>query len=79
MRIFDADTDKTLKDVTLYLKYEEAKELYDSIGSLLEKKSFDEHEHINDATYEREITVLLYDEQHVESLNERSKKIIHPE
>jgi len=76
MRIFDTNADTTLNDIVLYLKLEEAKELYDSIGILLKKGDFNDHAHIDDASYEHEVTVVLYDEQKTESLSERSKKIV---
>jgi len=76
MRILDITADTAIKNIVLYLKPEEAKDLYASLGALLNRNDFNNHEHIDDATYEHEITVVLYDEQNIESLNERSKKII---
>ena len=75
MRILNTNSDTAIKNIILYLKVDEAKELYDSIGMLLEKNDFNSHEHIDDTFFEHEITVVLYNEQHMESLNERSKKI----
>jgi len=76
MRILDTINDSALKNVILYMKINEAKELYDSIGQLLDKIDFNNHAHINDELYEHEITVVLYDEKHTDSLSERSKEII---
>ena len=76
MRIYDLGTDRAIKNVTLYLKPEEAKELRDSIGSLLEHNNFSLHHHIADVSFEHEITVLLYDESNTGTLRERSKQII---
>jgi len=76
MRILNADNDSAIKDIILYLRTEEAKQLYHSIGILLQRNDLAEHIHINDADYTHEITVLLYDENQVKSLDERSKKII---
>ena len=76
MRILDTNADAAVKNIILYLKAEEAKELYDSIGILLKENDFNHHAHIDDASFEHEITLVLYDEQHMGSLNERSKKII---
>ena len=76
MRILDTNTDIALKNIILYLRAEEAKDLHDSIGVMLENKDYHYHDHVNDATFEHEVTVVLYDEQQMESLNERSKEII---
>ena len=76
MRILNSDFDTAIKNVILYLKPEEAKELYDSLGVLLKNNNFSEHIHINDVDFEHEVTMLLYDEKQMDSLNERSKKII---
>jgi len=76
MRILDNNTDNAVRDITLYLKFEEAEQLYDSVGMLLKEKDFSIHVHINDASYNHEITIVLYDEGQMECLNERSKKII---
>ena len=76
MRIFDVDNDQALSNVVLYLKNEEAKELLDSLTSLIGDGDFSAHSHITDLEFEHELTVVLYDEQKMDSLNERSKKII---
>ena len=76
MRILNVNNDTAAKNVILYLKVEEAKELYDSIGMLLDKIDFNNHVHIDDSSYEHEVTVVLYDEQQMDSLSERSKRII---
>jgi hypothetical protein len=75
MRILDTGADKAIKNIILYLRIEEAKELYDSLGTLL-KDCDNNHAHIDDESFEHETTVVIYDEQHIELLNERSKKII---
>jgi len=75
MRILNADNDIAIKDIILYLRAEEAKQLYHSIDILLQRNDLAEHIYI-DAEYTHEITVLLYDEKQVKSLDEHSKKII---
>jgi len=76
MRILDTNSDTAIKNIILYLKAEEAKELYDSIGALLKENDLKDHAHVDDAAFEHEVTVVLYDERKVELLNERSKEII---
>lgn len=76
MRILDTVANTALKNIILYLKTEEARELYDSIGALLKENDFSSHTHVNDISFEHEVTVVLYDEQQFKSLDERSKKLI---
>ena len=76
MRILDTNANTAIKNVILFLEVKEAKELYDSIGMLLKENNFAYHAHIDDTSYEHEVTVVLYDAQHMESLSERSKKTI---
>ena len=76
MRILDTDTNLASKNIILYLKPEEAKELYDSIGALLAKNNYNTHSHIADKDFDHEVTVVLYNEQQMETLNERSKQLI---
>jgi len=76
MRIFDCDADKSIKTIILYLKIEEAIELYDSLNTLTKRNELTDHTHINDSTFEHEITISLYDEQKIDMLNDNSKEII---
>ena len=73
MRILNQDTNNSVKNVILYLKPEEAKELYDSIGMLLEDGDFERHEHVCDVSYKHELTVVLYDDEHMGLLDARYK------
>ena len=76
IRILDVNTDKAIRNIVLYLKIEEAREVYDSLGMLLKENDFGAHAHINDESYEHELTVVLYDEQNMSSLSKRSIEII---
>lgn len=76
MRIYDHKSDATSNNIVLFLKLDEAKELYHSLGSIIEKKSLHDHAHINDLEYKHEITITLYAEDDMEMLNERAKKVI---
>lgn len=76
MRVLDNDSDKALKNVTLYLTFEEANELKHDLERLIENFGNNEHVHINDSENSREITVVLYDENHLDMFDERSKKLI---
>lgn len=55
----------------------EAHEMNGSLASLI--KNFDksmQHEHVNDSTYEREVTLALYDEDKLERFGKASIELI---
>lgn len=76
MRIIDCDNDKSVKNLILYLTTDEAKEMLNDLQSLVEKMDHTAHAHVNDNTFEHEVTVVVYDETQLEALNERSRKLI---
>jgi hypothetical protein len=77
MRIYDEDDDKALENVSLFLTVEEAKEMIDTLeGLILQAKNTATHAHLNDGDYEHEITVTIYDENKLDGLHERIKKLI---
>lgn len=66
MRIYDADSDRSIKNITLYLTDEEAGEMRGSLEGLLENTKH-HHAHISDADFQREITVCIYREENLYS------------
>lgn len=80
MRILDSDKKQALKNIIVYLEIHEAKEMLDDLRSLIEnynKKG--QHAHINDASFEHEITLTLYDKNDLAGFDETSIKIITDE
>ena len=76
MRIYSDDHDSAVKEVILLLKRHEALYLIGALENMLESKEICDHHHINDDTYEHEITVGLYDEQNLAGFSDRMKKLI---
>jgi hypothetical protein len=76
MRIYDADTDKKVNRITLYLSTDEANEMKDALEALLSDRKNHHHEHIPDSDFKREITVCIYREDNLSTFDERSRKII---
>lgn len=76
MRIFDQKNDKALKNVTILLTREEAKQLVFSLKDIIKKNDLSEHLHVNDNDYLHEITLCLYEHEKLDSLNERIKKLV---
>ena len=75
MRLLDGDSDKSIDEVFIYLTKLEAKELVDSLESLLTDQ-LGSHNHISSSDHKKEITVCIYDEKFIEGFSERSKKLI---
>jgi hypothetical protein len=76
MRMLDEEQNVAIDNLTLYLKKSEAIELFHALETLLETEDYDTHIHVSEDSYQREITVMLYDENNIERLNERSKRLI---
>ncbi len=75
MRILDESSDKSLKNVILYLTFAEASELKDSLEGLL-KKPLNNHAHISNENLQKEITVCIYDVDNLKGFNKRSMNLI---
>ncbi len=77
MRIYDSDSDKKVSNVILYLTPDEAKEMRDSLESLIDSND-KHHEHIPDRedAFKREITICIYTNHNLETFDKRSQKLI---
>jgi hypothetical protein len=75
MRILDESADKSLNNVILYLTLSEASELRDSLDDLL-KKSSNNHAHIANENFQKELTVCIYDVENLKGFDERSIDLI---
>ena len=75
MRILDEDNDKAINAVILYLTKSEASELKDSLKQIL-AEPIGRHEHISSSDYTKEVTVCIYDTDHFEQFDARSRKLI---
>jgi len=75
MRILDEISDKSLEKIILYLTFSEASELRDGLEDLLKKPS-NNHIHISSESFQKEITVCIYDIDNIKGFNERSMNLI---
>jgi len=75
MRILDENTDKSLENITLYLTLSEAMELRGSLNELIENPK-NNHTHINDENYQKELTVCIYSTEDLNGFNTRSIDLI---
>lgn len=75
MFILDETSDKSLSNIILYLTPAEAVELRDSLKSLIEKP-IDNHSHISNINYDKEITVCIYDTNDLTGFDQRSIDLI---
>jgi hypothetical protein len=75
MRLLNADADKSLKRVTVYLTQSEAEELRDSLLALLDEPCGN-HSHVPSEDFQKELTVCIYREDDLTSFNARSQRLI---
>jgi hypothetical protein len=75
MHILDNESDKAIEGVTLYLTASEAGELRDKLTALLKDHPHD-HDHVSDATDQKEITICTYDRDHLKHFDERSRRLL---
>lgn len=76
MRILNQDSDKSIQEILLLLTKSEASELRDELERLLSSNQSDNHGHINDTEYQKEITVAIYDDSNLNGFDDRSKRLI---
>ena len=75
MRILDDESDKKLDSVSIFLTKEEAIQLRGYLTQLLDNSKL-QHSHLSSADCQKEITICLYDEKHLENFHSRSIKLI---
>lgn len=74
MRIYDGKNKKTLKSILIMLTPAEINEL---IGALQSLDMKNDHVHLDDENYEREITVGLYTPQNIQNFSNEVIRLIH--
>ena len=75
-RILDMDSDKQVSNLLLYLLPSEAKELLDSLASVLANPAHANHAHVPSLDFSGEIRVCVYDPSRLAGFDDRSKAII---
>jgi hypothetical protein len=75
MKIYDRDTKRKLKNITLFLTREEAAELGYSATDLSEHPE-KHHHHVSDAEYNNEITVSVYMPENINQFDEESRRVL---
>ena len=75
MKIYDTDSERVLKSVTLFLTPAEAAELGDSTTDLSDHPE-KHHHHVCDSEYKSEITVAVYTDDNLNSFDDESRQII---
>jgi hypothetical protein len=75
MKIYDPNSKRILKNVTLFLTPEEAADLSFSAKDLSENPE-KHHHHVSDREYKTQITVSVYTNENITSFDEESRGII---
>ena len=77
MIILDEDTNKSLNNITILLTKNETMQMIGYLEELLLNTEQNEHYHLNNDNFTKEITMSLYDKNGcIENFNDKYKKII---
>jgi len=75
MRVLNGDTDTSVKSISIYLTMSEAKQMLGYLEQLVDD-SYNDHFHLNDDSYEHEITLVAYNQSDLTAFDARSKVLI---
>jgi hypothetical protein len=75
MRILDVSTDNKLQNICVYLTPAEAKQMLGYLEDLIAGK-IEHHAHLNDDSFDHEITLAIYTMDNLDEFDERSKRLI---
>jgi len=78
MKIYDEKSKRVLSNVTIFLTPEEAREMGDAAHDLAAHPQH-HHHHVNDKTFQLEVTLAVYTRENFNEFDEESRKLIGPE
>ena len=79
MRMIDFDRKCSIKSIAMYLTPDEAKQLSNELDKLLKDPEANEHFHINDKGYSREVSCSIITEKKLQNLknyNELEQQVL---
>ena len=77
MKILDEETNKSLSNITILLQRNELNQLIGYLEELSLSVTKNEHYHLNNDDYTKEITIALYDQQgEIDHFSEKYRKLI---
>ncbi|TKG92988.1 hypothetical protein EYV94_18630 [Puteibacter caeruleilacunae] len=76
MRLFDQEKETLINDLLILLTIDEALELKCELERLIQQQKTDDHGHINNEDYTKEITVSVYDPNNIDNFSRRIKNLI---
>lgn len=74
MKILNTDTNSPTKNISIYLTSAEALQMLGYLEQLVAEPN--EHYHLNDESFEREITLVVYNPDNLSGFDTRSKRLI---
>jgi len=79
MRLLNQDTDESIENLLILLTPEEAMELKDDLEQLMSQGISQNHAHLSDSDFQREITIAIYRSDNYHHFDERIKRLISEE
>jgi hypothetical protein len=74
--MLDETSNQSIGNLTLLLEKAEAIQLIGYLEDLVSEESPNEHFHLNDAEYTKEITIALYEDKRLDGFSDRYKLLI---
>jgi hypothetical protein len=74
--MLDETSNQSVKNLTLLLEKTEAIQLIGYLEDLVSGESPNEHFHLNDTSYTKEITLALYEDERLDGFSDRYKLLI---
>ena len=79
MIVLDEITNNSLSNITILLQKNEAIQMIGYLEDLLSNATQNEHCHLNNDNYSKEITIALYDKKRLEGFEDKYKELISEE
>ncbi len=79
MRIFNINKNESIDEVLLLLTKDEASELRDELDRLLNSEIDVDHGHISEDSFDREITISIYNSNRIKYYHPDIKKLFRDE
>ena len=76
MRLLDQEKGIVINDLLVLLTLEESCELRDELNRLISKKTKNNHSHVSNIEFTKEITISIYEFNKLDGFSERVKKLI---
>lgn len=76
MIFINQENGRPINDMLLLMTAQEACEIRDDLERLIASDQLNDHSHINDADFKHQLTLAVYDENHLDGYQDHIKKFL---